>query len=36
VRHESAVPEPSGLVLLAIGILGFLGHGWRRRSQAAA
>jgi hypothetical protein len=28
-------PEPSGLVLSGIGILGLLGYGWRRRKRAA-
>jgi probable HAF family extracellular repeat protein len=30
----SAAPEPSGLVLLALGGAGLLGHGWRGRGGA--
>jgi formylglycine-generating enzyme required for sulfatase activity len=30
-----SVPEPSCIVLLAIGAVGLLGYGWRRRRQAA-
>jgi hypothetical protein len=29
------VPEPSTLVLLAIGAIGLLGYAWRRRKQTA-
>ena len=29
------VPEPSTLTLLALGTLGLLGYGWRRRKQVA-
>jgi hypothetical protein len=28
----SSVPEPSSVVLLALGSLGLLGYGWRRRN----
>lgn len=31
---DGTVPEPSTLVLLSIGALGILAHGWRRRKQA--
>lgn len=30
----SAVPEPSTIVLLSIGVLGIIGYSWRRRQQA--
>jgi hypothetical protein len=33
---SSAVPEPSNLTLLGIGIAGIAGYGWRRRRLAAA
>jgi probable HAF family extracellular repeat protein len=31
-----AAPEPSSLILLALGGAGLLGHGWRHRRRAAA
>ena len=31
----ATAPEPSSLVLLATGLLGVLGYGWRRGSAAA-
>jgi hypothetical protein len=31
--HSAAVPEPSGLILAAIGIISFAACGWRKRSR---
>jgi MYXO-CTERM domain-containing protein len=30
-RTYSAVPEPSAIVLAAMGLVGLLGYAWRRR-----
>ena len=35
IPETSGVPEPASLTLLGIGLLGLIGHGWRRRKQAA-
>lgn len=34
--EPQAVPEPGSLLLLASGVVGLLGYGWRRRKAAAA
>lgn len=33
VATSGAIPEPSSLVLLGMGILGVVGYGWRRRKK---
>jgi hypothetical protein len=33
VRAEVVTPEPASLGLFAVGLLGVLGHGWRRRQR---
>lgn len=33
VRLISAVPEPTSLTLLGLGVAGLLGYGWRRRAR---
>jgi hypothetical protein len=35
-QFNTAVPEPSSLALLGIGIAGMAGYGWRRRKLAVA
>jgi len=32
----TAIPEPSSIALMGIGVAGMIGYGWRRRRQAAS
>jgi hypothetical protein len=34
ITTSAATPEPSSLAIAGLGILGFLGYGWRRRKSA--
>jgi hypothetical protein len=33
--QEFVIPEPAGLTLAGVGVIGLVGYGWRRRKKAA-